>query len=143
MQCFELEIFADYFQFYIQDDNESVGDLSEAWTEEAVLKKLAITDGALGIGTARNMDVHVTVNIQESKQVIDESDYDLVNEATITSNTGKLVIAGCTDYFPDATRISVSVGKYIVQMGYKNLTDISEDGLDGNDRYHLWLSPCT
>ena len=67
MQCFELEIFADYFQFYIQDDNESVGDLSEAWTEEAVLKKLAITDGALGIGTARNMDVHVTVNIQESK----------------------------------------------------------------------------
>ncbi|ESP90941.1 hypothetical protein N483_20315 [Pseudoalteromonas luteoviolacea NCIMB 1944] len=24
MQCFEFEIFADYFQFYVQDDNKSV-----------------------------------------------------------------------------------------------------------------------
>ena len=32
---FHYEIFADYHQFYLQDDDESFGDLSKAWTEEA------------------------------------------------------------------------------------------------------------
>jgi hypothetical protein len=36
-----VELFADYLQFYIQDE-KAVGDLSEKWTEEAVNMLLAI-----------------------------------------------------------------------------------------------------
>ena len=61
MQKFEFELFADYFQFYIQDDNESLGDLSDSWTEEATTNLIAVSDGVIGIGTARNMDVPVTI----------------------------------------------------------------------------------
>lgn len=143
MHSINLELFADYFQFYIQDDDESVGDISDVWTEEAVVKKLAITDKVVGVGTARNMDVSVTIFIQDSIQAMDKADFNLINESTIVCETGTLVVAGCSDYFPDARRIEVSPGKYNIQVGYKNLTDIFEDGLVGNDSYYLWLSPCT
>jgi hypothetical protein len=44
-----------------QDDDDTFGDLSEAWTEEAVTKMLAVSDHVVGIGTARNSDVAVVL----------------------------------------------------------------------------------
>ena len=64
MKSFELTLFADYFQFYIQDEPAS-GDLSAAWTEQATDRLLAIAPGTVGIGTVRNMDVPVTVHLLE------------------------------------------------------------------------------
>lgn len=140
MQKFEFELFADYYQFYIQDDNEALGDLSDSWTKEATENLIAISDGVIGIGTARNMDVPVTVEITDKPKFLLESDYDKINVATIQCNSGKLVVAGCTDYFPDASRIEVVPGKYEAQIGYKCLNEISDDGLDGKDSYHVFLS---
>ena len=57
-----FKIFADYHQFYIQDESAD-GDLSEAWTDEAVANLLAVVDGTVGVGTVRNMDVPVTIEI--------------------------------------------------------------------------------
>ena len=56
-------------------------------------------------------------------------------------DTGRIVVAGCTDYFPDARRLSVDPGTYDVLVGYKNLESVSEDGLEGNDSYHIFLAP--
>ena len=56
----EFTLFADYFQFYLQDEAAS-GDLSEAWTVDAVDRLLAVSPGVIGIGTVRNMDVPVEV----------------------------------------------------------------------------------
>ena len=140
MQKFEFELFADYFQFYIQDDNEALGDLSDSWSKEATENLIAVSDGVIGIGTARNMDVPVTVEITDKPISLLESDYDKINVATIQCNSGKLVVAGCTDYFPEASRISLVPGKYKAQIGYKCLNEISDDGLDGNDSYHVFLS---
>ena len=42
----EFSIFADYFQFYIQDEAAD-GDLSDAWTDEAVERMLATEAGAV------------------------------------------------------------------------------------------------
>jgi len=140
MQKFEFELFADYFQFYIQDDNESLGDLSDSWTEEATTNLIAVSDGVIGIGTARNMDVPVTIEITDKPVVLLESNYDKINVTSIQCNTGKLVVAGCTDYFQDASRIDIAPGNYEAQVGYKCLNDLSDDGLDGNDSYHVFLS---
>jgi len=58
MRRFEYTLFADYFQFYLQDESAG-GDLSNSWTQEAVDRLLAVAPGTLGVGTVRNMNVPV------------------------------------------------------------------------------------
>ncbi len=60
MSRYELTLFADYHQFYIQDENVD-GKLSDAWTDEAVERLLTVAPGTVGIGTVRNVDVPVTM----------------------------------------------------------------------------------
>ena len=141
MQQIQLSLFADYYQFYIQDDDESVGDLSEAWTKEATDKLIAASDRVIGVGTVRNMDVPVYVNIVDKLPEIREEDWDRINKTSIECRTGRFVIAGCTDYLPHARRIEVSPGTYDAIVGYKDLNSLSDDGLDGEDSYHLFLAP--
>jgi len=141
MQTYEFNIFADYYQFYIQDDDTAFGDLSDSWTQEAVDNLLAVSDHVIRVGTVRNMDVPVFVEISDALPNLDESEWDRLNYSSIVCNTGRMVIAGCTDYFPDAQRIELTPGQYKVAIGYKNLDKISEDGLDGEDSYHLFIAP--
>jgi hypothetical protein len=137
----KYEIFADYHQFYIQDDDEKYGDLSLAWTPEAVDRLLAMGPHVVGIGTARNMPVPVTIEISEAEPEVSGQEFDRTNDYNIEVRSGRLVLAGCTDYFPDAVRVHCSPGMYNVRIGYKNLDTISDDGLDGDDSYHLFLWP--
>lgn len=137
-----LTLFADYFQFYIQDEN-AVGDLSDKWTDEAVNFHLATTDGAVGIGTVRNMNVPVSLKIVNSEpQFLVDNAHAIgqINECDLEVSSGKIVVAGYTDYFPDAKRIELANGIYRLRIYYGNLDKISEDGLDGEDFYeiHLW-----
>jgi hypothetical protein len=137
----KLDLFADYFQFYIQDEIVS-GDLSEQWTDKTVEQLLALTDGTIGIGTARNMNVPVTIKIfdKEPEFLIDsENTFGQINECDIEVKSGKIVVAGCTDYFPEAKRIELENGIYRARIYYGNLDKLSEDGLDG-DEIHFWLS---
>ncbi len=140
----KLELFADYFQFYLQDEKVD-GDLSTKWTEEAYEMLLARTEGTIGVGTARNMDVPVRINIYDSNPDLisnKEGTIDQINECDIEINSGTMVVAGCTEYFPDAKRIQLEKGIYRARLYYGNLDKLSEDGLDGEDFYeiHLWKS---
>jgi hypothetical protein len=134
------EIFADYHQFYLQDE-EADGDLSDAWTDESVSNLLAVVEGAIGVGTVRNMDVPVTVEIHTNEPELDSEKWDRVNECSLSVPSGKIVIAGCTDYFPNAERIVLEPGTYRVRISYGKLKSTSADGLDGEDHYRvqLWL----
>ena len=137
-----LEIFADYFQFYLQDE-EAEGDLSEKWTNQAVDIHLATTIGTVGVGTVRNMVVPVTLKTYESEPDFLEDPAKTIghiNECDIEISSGKLVVAGCTDYFPEAQQILLENGIYRVRIYYGNLDKVSENGLDGEDFYeiHLW-----
>ena len=55
-------LFADYFQFYIQDELAE-GNLGEAWSREAVARMIAVVPGVVGIGTFRNWHVPVTLEV--------------------------------------------------------------------------------
>ncbi|HEX3506070.1 MAG TPA: hypothetical protein VHU22_22025 [Xanthobacteraceae bacterium] len=142
MKSFDLSLFADYFQFYIQDE-AATGDLSEAWNEEAVSRLLAIAPGTIGVGTVRNMDVPVRVEIHEHEPNNDPSEWNQIVEASLDVASGRIVVAGCTDYFPDAMRIAITPGTYRARVSYGALGTLSEDGLSGNDHYRvqLWLAP--
>jgi hypothetical protein len=99
MKSIQLSLFADYFQFYIQDEVVT-GDLSQSWNDDATARLLAIAPGTIGIGTVRNMDVPVVVEIHDHKPPEDSGEWDHVVEASVELTSGRVVIGGCTDYFP-------------------------------------------
>lgn len=140
MQSYEFELFADYFQFYLQDE-KAKGDLSESWTEEATQRLLAIAPDTIGVGTVRNMTVPVIVEIQEEEPTETFDNWDHVVECTLNIPTGKMIIAGCTDYFPDAARIKVQAGCYRARIFYGGLDTLRGNGLDGDDHYKIVLWP--
>lgn len=134
---YNYKLFADYYQFYLQDEDTN-GDLSDSWNDQAVKDLLAIAPGTIGVGTVRNMDIPVEVEIRDSAP---ENKWDHVMECGIEIPSGKIVVAGCTDYFPEAARISVKPGNYRARIYYGDLDSLSEDGLDGNDHYKVVLWP--
>jgi hypothetical protein len=141
MTQYQYKIFADYFQFYLQDEKAD-SNLILDWTQESINNLLALAPDILGIGTVRNMFVPVSIEILDAEP--DDKDFliwDHVNECSIDVQSGKIVVSGCTDYFPDAARISVTPGVYRVRIYYGKLDSLSEDGLDGEDYYKviLWL----
>lgn len=140
MQSYKFEIFADYFQFYLQD--ETLGaDLGDSWTEEALNDLLVVTPEMIAVGTARNMTVPVEIVIASTVLDEDIALYDKVNECSLNLPTGQLVISGGSDYFPDAPRIAVTPGTYRARIYYKNLSKLSENELEGEDSYKVVLWP--
>lgn len=137
----KTELFADYFQFYLQDEKVS-GDLSNAWNDDAVNRLLAIAPGTIGIGTVRNMDVPVSINIFDNRPALsnDLRNIQHIVECDIETKSNRIVIAGCTEYYPKAMRIELEKGIYRSRIYYGNLDRLSDDGLDGEDFYeiHLW-----
>lgn len=63
---YKFNLSADYFQFYLQDE-QSNGDLSHSWTEQALSNMLAIAPGVVGVATVRNMDVPVEVEVLDAQ----------------------------------------------------------------------------
>ena len=134
----EHELFADYFQFYLQDEAAD-GNLGDSWTEEAVERLLAIAPGVVGVGAVRNMDVPVVLEVLAEEPTPDVESWDHVTECSLEVSTGRIVIAGCTDHFPDAARVEVPPGTYLVRVSYGSLDTLSEDGLDGDDHYRVQM----
>ncbi|MDP9900671.1 hypothetical protein [Variovorax ginsengisoli] len=142
---FEYDVFADYFQFYLQDESAE-SNLGACWTDEAVERLLVVAPpGTIGIGTVRNMSVPVAVEVAGAQPDPDFESWDYVAECALEVPSGRIVIAGCTDYFPDAPRIDVEPGSYRVRISYGALDSVSEDGLEGRDHYRLqlWPAPST
>ena len=132
-----LQLFADYFQFYVQDEPAS-GDLSDAWSQDAADRLLAVAPGVVGVGTVSNGNVPVTVEVLDVSPFDDSAGFDQVNECTLVVTQGPLVVAGCTDYFPDAARIPAQPGIYRVRVSYRIADAPSAQELY---RLQLWPAP--
>ncbi len=140
-QVIETELFADYFQFYLQDDDIGKGNLENSWTDEATKRLLAVAPYVVGVGTVRNMDVPAKLFLSNESPKVELETYQLINRCCLEIETGKIVVAGCTDYFPEALRIEAPSGLYEIVVGYGNLDKLSEDGLAGDDFYHVFIFP--
>ena len=84
------------------------------------------------------MTVPVTVQVLDQRSADDIGtldDWDQVNECSLNVATGCIVVAGTTNYFPDAARITVLPGWYRARICYGGLNTVSVDGLEGNDYY--------
>jgi len=145
LEKYNFELFADYFQFYLQDENADFDLSAKIWTEQTVEDLLAVTPGMIHIGTVRNMTVPVIVEVHDSKPGEDFSLWEHITECSLEVPSSKIVVAGCGEYFPDAARINVAPGTYRARTFYGNLDSLSEDGLDGDDNYKiiLWRGEAT
>lgn len=139
MQAHDLEIFADYFQFYVQDA-DTKEDFAEGWTEQAVAAMFVPKATALAVGTARNMNVPVRLEIHQSAPD-DAGGWDRQHTASLLVNSGRLQVIGCSDYGPDAFVTPIQSGCHVVRVSYFSLETLSEDGLDGDDRYLIQVWP--
>jgi hypothetical protein len=137
-RTFEYKLFADYYQFYLQDESAE-GNLDDSWSPEAVERLLAVAPGTIGVGTVRNVTVPVVVEITDGKPDDDMNEWDQVTECSVEITSGRIVVAGCTDYFPDAVRIDVSPGSYRARVYFGNLNSLSDDGINGDDHYRVVL----
>src|SRR5262249_35545510 len=104
---------------------------------------LALAPGTVGVGTLRNTTVPVDIEVCDTPFEESLDAWDQVNECSIQINSGRIVVAGCTDYFPDAARIVLQPGVYRVRVYYGKLDSLSPDGLEGEDHYRLAMWPAT
>ncbi|GIF67355.1 hypothetical protein Ais01nite_53900 [Asanoa ishikariensis] len=126
----ELRLFADYYQIHVFDEG-STSDLGEAWTDDTDM--LAVAEDAVAVGTVVNVWVRVAVEVLERSPVDDSADFDDVAEASIEVRSGRLIVMGCTDYEPEATRFPVPPGWLRVRVAKSNLEVARRLDLDSDD----------
>lgn len=140
-QTWELEVFADYYQFYVCDEAFST-DTGTLWDDVATDRMLAAGADLVAVGTARNCDVPVTLEILGGEPPNDFADWDHVVECGIHLSSGRLILFGCTEDPKEAPRFHVRPGDYCARISYGNLTELFS-ALEGNDRYRVQLWPGT
>lgn len=133
-------IFADYFQFIVQDES-SQDDFGALWTEEAANLMVAVGATAICLGTLRNVDVAVEVHLLDEQPAFPLKDYDHVVEGVFGLPTGRLVVMGCTEYFPDAPRFEIAPGTYRFLYVVSGVCTIQTEWEPADDLYSLYLWP--
>lgn len=128
----ELRLFADYFQIHVFDEGSEM-DFGDLWTSQTVGDGLAVGPDAAAIGTAVNVFVQVSVETLGSRPASDEAGFDHVVEASLKSESGRLVVMGCTDYEPDAARFEVTPGWLRLLASRSNLGAAGALGIDSVD----------
>ncbi|MCS6129389.1 hypothetical protein G3485_20260 [Shewanella baltica] len=140
MTIHQFDIFADYFQLYLMDD-EADDNTSEIWTDEALDIKLAIAKNTVAVGTYRNIDVKFELEVLESEPKVDLNEWDHASLGFVSFPSGKCAVYGCTDYLPDATRIELPKGNYALLSLAKGLDSITVEWEPADDLYKVILWP--
>lgn len=136
----DFEIYADYHQFYLEDENSPLFDPEEMWDSEgkATERMLGLSKQTIAVGTARYETVPVSIEFYDSEPILELEKYSRVNECSLKVNSDKLVLVGCTEYRPDAARIEIEPAIYRVRILYGNLETVVDDW-EGEDFYILQL----
>jgi hypothetical protein len=135
-----LIVFADYFQFIVQDE-QSEDDFSELWTAGAAERALAVGESAICPGTLRNVEVAVEVHVLDEEPAFDLASVDHAVEASLWVSSGVLVVMGCTGYFAEAPRIEIPPGSYRVLSVMQGLSSITSEWGPAEDSYVVYLWP--
>lgn len=131
-------VFADYHQFYLWD-KEIAPDAPTDYTDVDIEKRIKTAPNVVVIQPERNMGVPVELEIAQCEPEPEFEPWDHVAEASLELPSGQLEIHECTGGSID--QINLQPGTYRVRAYYGGLSEISEDGLEGNDHYKLALWP--
>ena len=109
MAVHSFEIMADYHQVLLMDDRSATVVLPQVVTDADVKRRLTLAPGAVIIHTARNMPVPLTIDISDAPPLLpaDAARWDHFTECSISISSGRMVVAGLTDYLPDSPRVQI------------------------------------
>jgi hypothetical protein len=135
MQKHTLELFADYSQFLLSDE-DSHENFETFWTESTHHEKLAVGDNVIGVRTIEPTGVIIDVEVHDSPPELDDTgQWYQIAECSLDIPSGKLVVMGVTDFFPEAKRIVVDPGTYRIRIHYGNQD--SGHATSSADEYYL------
>lgn len=135
-----FSVFADYFQFIVQDEL-SDDDFANIWSDEASAAQTAFGRCAVCPGTLRNVTVPVDLVIVEADPRLSLDTVDHAVEGSIELPSGRVVVMGCNDYFPDAPRLEVEPGTYHVLAVMTGIDSIKNEWEPADDRHIVYLWP--
>jgi hypothetical protein len=132
------EVFADYFQFYLRDA-EVQADPPIDYDEADVVLMVKAVPHLVVIQPVRNMNVPVEIEVLDRVPEQIEDGWDQIVEASLDLPSGRLEVMECTTGSVDT--IDLPPGTYRLRAHFGGLDTLSEDGLDGDDRYRISLWP--
>lgn len=135
-----FNLFADYFQFVVQDE-ESDDDFATIWTADALSAQTAFGRSAICPGTLRNVEVPVEVVVTDEDPLVSLDDVDHAVEGSVEFPSGRVVVMGCTQYFPDAPRFDVQPGTYRALAVMTGTDSIQNEWDPADDKYIVYLWP--
>lgn len=145
----QVSVFADNFQFQLQDQVEDC-DYPENWNDALLTQLYVCGNRIIGIGTVRDLDVDVTLEVYDEKMDDKEldvdpdvSDFDHVVQCNLEIPSGKLLITGCTSDYEEALKLTLPARQYGVRIFWSNLDSTDELGFEGEDKYLIQFWPDT
>jgi hypothetical protein len=138
LQTVRVSVFADYFQFYLEDGKRTV-DFPTDWTSSDVDDRMKQASTVVVVSPVRNMNVPVEVQVHNSEPTYDLDAWDHIAETSLDVSTGSLRITEVASNHETA-KIEVSPGIYRVRACFGKLDSLSDNGLEGDDYYvvQLW-----
>lgn len=137
---YRFNVFADYFQFVIQDEN-SDDDFASIWSEEALAAQTAFGRSAMCPGTLRNVEVPVQIIMTDADPQIELETVDHAVGGSLEISSGRVVVMGCTQYFPEAPRFDVQPGVYRALALMTGIRSIKTEWDPADDNYIVYLWP--
>lgn len=149
-------VFADYYQFYLQDlqaysqwlgSHGTDPDLPPAgWTRQAVhIYRIGVEPHSLSVGTARNDRVTATLRVHSAEPPAWAKDAEHIVEADLDVPNGDVAVYGPTDNPDREAHISIAPGLYRVRVSYRPSAppaiETGETGYGGHFIYQADLWP--
>lgn len=131
-----IEVFADYFQFYVQDGAVNPA-APEDWTEADVAHRAKAAANVVVVCPVRNMTVPVKVELHDGAPELEDVAADHFVECSLALPSGILQVHECTG--GAVLNWQLEPGQYQVAVLYSNLDSLSWDGLAGDDYYQVLL----
>jgi len=138
MSRHSLKVFADYNQFYLWDAGVNPA-APEDYTDEDVRGMVKVAPCVVVVQPVRNMEVPVELLLHEQDPGFEPSNWDHVAECALNLPTGQLQIHECTGQ--PVLDLLVPHGIYQARVLFAGLSTLSDDGLEGDDRYRIDLWP--
>lgn len=139
----DLTVFADDWTITVRDAAAPVDGTTRPWLQALLQDFVAAQDGAIGITTARPVNVPLTIDVRSHEPADDLERWDHVAETSLHTPTGRLITSPFPSRHNDPTTVTVPPGHYAARVHHAGLDTVSADGLDGNDQYHLVFWPGT
>jgi hypothetical protein len=138
----EFTVLADYCTVLIQDVEADLGQPDRPWFEAQATDWINTAPGVVAVGAARPFDVPFTIDVRRAPPADDAElqHADHVTQAALTVTSGRLVITSSLENDLDS-QVPLASGTYAVRIYSHGLNTLSEDSLEGDDRYHVVLWP--